>query len=149
MKGTRTREIQTLEAAEAMAGVGREIDALAERLKAAPQWGPGEILGRLCRTLKVRLGRMEERLERKLVVTIIGPCGAGKSTLLRAITGLVIWEKGIHRGTSEGDITLKGDVVFEQAEKKAAHITPVPGGVGPMTRTMLLENTVLAAEMYG
>ena len=87
MKGTRTREIQTLEAAEAMAGFGREIDALAQRLKAAPQWGPGEILGRLCRTLKVRLGRMEERLERKLVVTIIGPCGAGKSTLLNALVG--------------------------------------------------------------
>ena len=52
-------------------------------------------------------------------------------------------------GTSKVAGKLKGDVVFEQAEKKAAFITPVPGGVGPMTRTMLLENTVLAAEMYG
>ncbi|MEX1308752.1 MAG: bifunctional methylenetetrahydrofolate dehydrogenase/methenyltetrahydrofolate cyclohydrolase FolD [Eubacteriales bacterium] len=52
-------------------------------------------------------------------------------------------------GTSKVAGKLKGDVMFEQAEKKAAYITPVPGGVGPMTRTMLLENTVLAAEMYG
>jgi len=47
------------------------------------------------------------------LVSLVGPNGAGKSTLLRAITGLVIWEKSIHRGTSEGDITLNGKVVFE------------------------------------
>ncbi len=52
-------------------------------------------------------------------------------------------------GTSKVAGKLKGDVVFEQAAKKAAYITPVPGGVGLMTRAMLLENTVLAAEMYG
>ena len=40
------------------------------------------------------------------LVSLVGPNGAGKSTLLRAVTGLVIWEKGIHRGTSAGDITL-------------------------------------------
>ena len=49
-------------------------------------------------------------------------------------------------GTSRVDGKLKGDVLFEQAEKKAAHITPVPGGVGPMTITMLLENTIEAAR---
>ena len=47
------------------------------------------------------------------LVSLVGPNGAGKSTLLRAITGLVIWEKSIHRGTAEGDITLDGEVVFE------------------------------------
>ena len=41
---------------------------------------------------------------------------------------------------------LKGDVKFEEAAQKAAFITPVPGGVGPMTITMLLDNTLLAAE---
>jgi len=39
-----------------------------------------------------------------------------------------------------------GDVVFEEAKKKASHITPVPGGVGPVTVAMLLQNTVTAAE---
>jgi methylenetetrahydrofolate dehydrogenase (NADP+)/methenyltetrahydrofolate cyclohydrolase len=41
---------------------------------------------------------------------------------------------------------LVGDVDFDEVRKKAALITPVPGGVGPMTVTMLLENTVAAAE---
>lgn len=52
-------------------------------------------------------------------------------------------------GTTKIDGKLKGDVQFEQACKKAGYITPVPGGVGPMTITMLLENTVEAAKLYG
>jgi methylenetetrahydrofolate dehydrogenase (NADP+)/methenyltetrahydrofolate cyclohydrolase len=39
-----------------------------------------------------------------------------------------------------------GDVDFEGVSKKASRITPVPGGVGPMTVTMLLENTLASAE---
>ena len=41
---------------------------------------------------------------------------------------------------------LCGDVDYESAEKKASYITPVPGGVGPMTRVMLLQNTLSAAK---
>ena len=41
---------------------------------------------------------------------------------------------------------LCGDVDYESAEKKASYITPVPGGVGPMTRVMLLQNTLTAAK---
>jgi methylenetetrahydrofolate dehydrogenase (NADP+)/methenyltetrahydrofolate cyclohydrolase len=59
--------------------------------------------------------------------------------------GAVVIDVGINRV----DGKLKGDVKFDEAEKKAAFITPVPGGVGPMTITMLLENTVEACEMYG
>ena len=57
------------------------------------------------------------------LVSLVGPNGAGKSTLLRAITGLVIWEKGIQRGTTEGDITVEGKVVFEgeAIERVPAH----------------------------
>ena len=57
------------------------------------------------------------------LVSLVGPNGAGKSTLLRAITGLVIWEKGIKRGTTEGDITVEGKVVFagEAIERVPAH----------------------------
>jgi len=51
-------------------------------------------------------------------------------------------------GTSRVDGKLKGDVKFDEAAEKAAFITPVPGGVGPMTITMLLENTIDAAEMF-
>ncbi|MBQ4644065.1 MAG: bifunctional 5,10-methylene-tetrahydrofolate dehydrogenase/5,10-methylene-tetrahydrofolate cyclohydrolase, partial [Oscillospiraceae bacterium] len=41
---------------------------------------------------------------------------------------------------------LCGDVDFENVEPKASYITPVPGGVGPMTVAMLMQNTVTAAE---
>lgn len=51
-------------------------------------------------------------------------------------------------GTTKVDGKLKGDVLFEEAAKKAAFITPVPGGVGPMTITMLLENTIEAALFH-
>ena len=44
---------------------------------------------------------------------------------------------------------LCGDVVYEQAVEKASYITPVPGGVGPMTRAMLMENTLYAARQHG
>ena len=44
---------------------------------------------------------------------------------------------------------LCGDVVFEEAAQRAYYITPVPGGVGPMTRAMLMENTLYAAKQHG
>jgi methylenetetrahydrofolate dehydrogenase (NADP+) / methenyltetrahydrofolate cyclohydrolase len=44
------------------------------------------------------------------------------------------------------DGTLVGDVDFDSVKEKAGWITPVPGGVGPMTITMLLANTIRAAE---
>ena len=57
--------------------------------------------------------------------------------------GAVVIDVGINRLP---DGRLCGDVDFDSARQKAAWITPVPGGVGPMTITMLLSNTVLAAE---
>jgi methylenetetrahydrofolate dehydrogenase (NADP+) / methenyltetrahydrofolate cyclohydrolase len=56
--------------------------------------------------------------------------------------GAVVLDVGINRGE---DGKLVGDVDFEGASKNASAITPVPGGVGPMTIAMLLSNTVLAA----
>lgn len=48
--------------------------------------------------------------------------------------------------SKKSGVRLTGDVDFESASKIASHITPVPGGVGPMTRAMLLKNTVKAAK---
>jgi len=56
--------------------------------------------------------------------------------------GAVVLDVGINRGE---DGKLVGDVDYDSAREKAAAITPVPGGVGPMTIAMLLSNTVLAA----
>lgn len=57
--------------------------------------------------------------------------------------GAVVIDVGMNRN-SEGKLT--GDVDFDSVSKVASYITPVPGGVGPMTITMLLQNTLAAAE---
>jgi methylenetetrahydrofolate dehydrogenase (NADP+)/methenyltetrahydrofolate cyclohydrolase len=58
--------------------------------------------------------------------------------------GAVVVDVGIHK-RPEG--TLCGDVAFEEAFEVASRVTPVPGGVGPMTVAMLLRNTLLAARL--
>lgn len=57
--------------------------------------------------------------------------------------GAVVIDVGINRMP---DGSLSGDVDFEAVRQKASFITPVPGGVGPMTVTMLLVNTIVSAE---
>ncbi|HET6659846.1 MAG TPA: bifunctional methylenetetrahydrofolate dehydrogenase/methenyltetrahydrofolate cyclohydrolase FolD [Rubrobacter sp.] len=71
---------------------------------------------------------------------------AGKREMIGAEhvgEGAVVVDVGIHR--KQGG--LVGDVCFDEVEPRAAWISPVPGGVGPMTRAMLLHNTVMAARM--
>jgi len=62
--------------------------------------------------------------------------------------GVVVIDVGVNRigKTEKGRAILAGDVDFEAVKEKAAAITPVPGGVGPMTITMLMKNTVQAAR---
>jgi methylenetetrahydrofolate dehydrogenase (NADP+)/methenyltetrahydrofolate cyclohydrolase len=59
--------------------------------------------------------------------------------------GAVVVDVGFNR-MPDGKVT--GDVDFDSAKEKTSYITPVPGGVGPMTITMLLANTVQAAERF-
>ncbi len=63
--------------------------------------------------------------------------------------GVVVIDVGVNRigKTAEGKAILAGDVDFEAVKEKAAAITPVPGGVGPMTITMLMLNTLKAAKV--
>jgi methylenetetrahydrofolate dehydrogenase (NADP+)/methenyltetrahydrofolate cyclohydrolase len=59
--------------------------------------------------------------------------------------GAIVVDVGINRVVdASGNSRLVGDVHFESASKVAEYITPVPGGIGPMTVAMLLQNTVLA-----
>ncbi|MGB0178126.1 MAG: bifunctional 5,10-methylenetetrahydrofolate dehydrogenase/5,10-methenyltetrahydrofolate cyclohydrolase, partial [Owenweeksia sp.] len=63
--------------------------------------------------------------------------------------GVVVIDVGTTRvvdKTKKSGYKLKGDVDFEGVSKKASYITPVPGGVGPMTRVSLLKNTLMAAR---
>ncbi|MCG8374497.1 MAG: bifunctional methylenetetrahydrofolate dehydrogenase/methenyltetrahydrofolate cyclohydrolase FolD [Balneolales bacterium] len=77
---------------------------------------------------------------------------AGQPNLIKAEMvkeGVVVVDVGINRvadETSEKGYKLVGDVDFESVRKKASWITPVPGGVGPMTVAMLMKNTLLAAK---
>ena len=63
--------------------------------------------------------------------------------------GAVVIDVGVNRigRTAEGKAILVGDVDFDAVKEKAKAITPVPGGVGPMTITMLMLNTVKAAKL--
>lgn len=76
-----------------------------------------------------------------LVVVATGITGLVKGEWIKP--GAIVIDVGINR---QADGRLLGDVEFEPAAERAAWITPVPGGVGPMTRACLLENTLYAAE---
>ena len=65
--------------------------------------------------------------------------------------GAVVIDVGVNRvedASKKSGFRLVGDVDFEEVAKKASLITPVPGGVGPMTITMLLYNTVESAKQH-
>jgi methylenetetrahydrofolate dehydrogenase (NADP+)/methenyltetrahydrofolate cyclohydrolase len=63
--------------------------------------------------------------------------------------GAVVIDVGVNRvddPSAKKGYRLVGDVDFEAVKEKASAITPVPGGVGPMTIVMLMKNTVISAE---
>jgi methylenetetrahydrofolate dehydrogenase (NADP+)/methenyltetrahydrofolate cyclohydrolase len=64
--------------------------------------------------------------------------------------GAVVIDVGVNEvgKTADGKRILKGDVAFDEAKEVASAITPVPGGVGPMTITMLMKNTVRACKVH-
>lgn len=78
----------------------------------------------------------------EIVVAAIGRAELVKGAWIRE--GAYVIDVGMNRGE---DGKLKGDVEFGPASERAAAITPVPGGVGPMTIALLLSNTVRAARM--
>lgn len=85
--------------------------------------------------------------EADILVAAIGKPEMVKSEMLK--DGVVIIDVGINKVDAperERGYRLVGDVDFESAKSKASYVTPVPGGVGPMTIAILLENTVKAAE---
>jgi len=82
-----------------------------------------------------------------IIVAAIGRAGFVKADHVRE--GTVVIDVGINRvedAAAERGYRLVGDVAFEEVSKKANAITPVPGGVGPMTIAMLMSNTVKAAR---
>ena len=83
-----------------------------------------------------------------IIIAAIGRAGFVKADHVRE--GAVVIDVGINRvedGASERGYRLVGDVAFDEVSEKTTAITPVPGGVGPMTIAMLMSNTVKAARL--
>lgn len=106
---------------------------------------PGNATVTLCHT---RTKNMKEICSQAdIVVAAMGVPQAVTADMVKA--GAVIIDVGIHRIPSDktkSGFRLVGDVDFEEVSKKASAITPVPGGVGPMTIVSLLNNTLAAAK---
>ncbi len=88
-------------------------------------------------------------LQADIIVSALGVPGFLKADMVK--DGVVVIDVGITRvadPSRERGYYLSGDVDFEAVSRKASYITPVPGGVGPMTIAMLLKNTLLARERH-
>jgi methylenetetrahydrofolate dehydrogenase (NADP+)/methenyltetrahydrofolate cyclohydrolase len=81
--------------------------------------------------------------EADILVSAVGKAGFVTSNMIK--NGAVVIDVGTNR-KSNGKVC--GDVCFDEVEKIASHITPVPGGVGPMTIAMLMKNTIKATILY-
>ena len=83
-----------------------------------------------------------------VVISAIGKPNYLKADMIKK--GSIIIDVGINRVEAENDKGYKiiGDVDYNSVIDKVSFITPVPGGVGPMTIAMLVENTIKAAEQY-
>ena len=76
-----------------------------------------------------------------ILVSAVGKPGLVPGNWIKP--GAIVIDVGI---TRDENGKLHGDVIFEEARELASWITPVPGGVGPMTRVAMLQNTFVAAE---
>ncbi|MBI4533014.1 MAG: bifunctional methylenetetrahydrofolate dehydrogenase/methenyltetrahydrofolate cyclohydrolase FolD [Candidatus Melainabacteria bacterium] len=90
-----------------------------------------------------------EELARSADVLVVA---VGRQSLVRGSwvkPGAAVVDVGIHRlETTQGDVEIVGDVHFQEVAQVASYITPVPGGIGPMTVAMLLSNTVRAYQEH-
>ncbi len=87
---------------------------------------------------------MEEKLKNfDCIITAVGDRQKFTLTSNMVKDGAIIFDVGISRINGK----IQGDVDFKSVSERAGYITPVPGGVGPMTVTMLLKNTVHAASL--
>lgn len=102
----------------------------------------GDATVTVCHTKTANL--KEECLRADILITAAGKTGLITGDMVK--DGAVVVDIAINRD-QEG--RLCGDVVFDQVAPKASYITPVPGGVGPVTRAMLMENTLFAAKRHG
>ena len=100
----------------------------------------------VCHTRTKNLASHTKRAD--IIVAAVGRANTVTADMVR--DGAVVIDVGVNRvedATKKRGYRLVGDVDFEAVKEKASLITPVPGGVGPMTRTMLLYNTIESAKI--
>ena len=95
----------------------------------------------ICHSKTAHLSEVTARAD--ILVSAVGKPGFITGDMVKE--GAVVVDVAMNRD-AEGK--LCGDCVFDEVEKKASYITPVPGGVGPMTRLVLMQNTLAAANAH-
>ncbi len=96
----------------------------------------------VCHIGTSKAGKLEGHVKQaEVLIVAVGKAGLIKGGWIRE--GAVVIDAGINR--VEGKIV--GDVEFKEAERRASYISPVPGGVGPLTVTMLMRNLLEAAKL--
>lgn len=104
----------------------------------------GDATVTMCHTRTKNMAELTRQAD--IIVAAVGRPNTVTADMVKP--GAVVIDVGVNRvpdATAKAGFRLKGDVDFEAVAQKAAAITPVPGGVGPMTITMLLTNTVESA----
>ncbi|MBW2604792.1 MAG: 50S ribosome-binding GTPase [Deltaproteobacteria bacterium] len=97
----------TIKALGKIEGFKHDVRMLCDAIDRAPMWHPGTGLRKQCDEVLRMINHLEARFERKLIVTIIGPCGSGKSTLLNALAQVDnLSETGHRRPTTQSIVVL-------------------------------------------
>ena len=120
--------------------VGRPISILMSQ-----KGQPGNATVTLAHSRTKNLERITQKAD--IIISALGIPNFLKGYMVKE--GVIIIDVGITRVKTENNpkgYVIKGDVDFEDVSKKSSFITPVPGGVGPMTIAMLLKNTLISCE---
>ena len=120
--------------------VGRPISILMSQ-----KGNPGNATVTLAHSRTKNLERLTQKAD--IIISALGIPNFLKGDMVKE--GVIIIDVGITRVTDENHpkgYVIKGDVDFRDVALKSSYITPVPGGVGPMTIAMLLKNTLLSCE---
>ncbi len=120
--------------------VGRPISILMSQKS-----NPGNATVTLAHSRTKNIEQLTQKAD--IIVSALGIPEFLKADMVKE--GVIVIDVGITRvadDTHPRGYVIKGDVAFDEVSKKSSYITPVPGGVGPMTIAMLLQNTLLSCE---
>ena len=120
--------------------VGRPISILMSQ-----KGNPGNATVTLAHSRTKNIEQLTQKAD--IIVSALGIPEFLKADMVKE--GVIVIDVGITRvpdASHPKGYVIKGDVDFDEVSKKSSYITPVPGGVGPMTIAMLLKNTLLSCE---